>query len=167
MNRLLNDTGDNPDQLPIFQHALMRTWDYWEGQNTPHALIDLEHYEAIGGMTQALSLHADQIYLNFDDQESRQIVETIFKRLTERGLDNRQIRRPSSIEEICSVTQATEERIAQIISPFRAHGVSFLMPSPRIEINKDTIIDISQESLMRIWVRLQSWMSEEVEISRI
>ena len=29
INRLLNDVGDNPDQLPILQHALMRTWEYW------------------------------------------------------------------------------------------------------------------------------------------
>ncbi|MGA2648705.1 MAG: ATP-binding protein, partial [Candidatus Sulfotelmatobacter sp.] len=27
--RLLNDIGDNQDQLPVLQHALMRTWDYW------------------------------------------------------------------------------------------------------------------------------------------
>ena len=27
--QLLNDLGDNPDQLPILQHALMRTWSYW------------------------------------------------------------------------------------------------------------------------------------------
>ena len=30
VNRLLNDVGDNPDQLPILQHALMRTWNYWQ-----------------------------------------------------------------------------------------------------------------------------------------
>ena len=29
VQRLLNDVGDNPDQLPILQHALMRTWDTW------------------------------------------------------------------------------------------------------------------------------------------
>jgi len=29
VQQLLNDLGDNPDQLPILQHALMRTWNYW------------------------------------------------------------------------------------------------------------------------------------------
>ena len=28
VNRLLNDVTENPDQLPILQHALMRTWDF-------------------------------------------------------------------------------------------------------------------------------------------
>jgi hypothetical protein len=30
--RLLNDVGDDPDQLPILQHAMMRTWDYWKAR---------------------------------------------------------------------------------------------------------------------------------------
>ena len=30
LHRLLNDVGDNPDQLPILQHALLRTWEYWQ-----------------------------------------------------------------------------------------------------------------------------------------
>jgi hypothetical protein len=29
LKRLLSDLGDNQDQLPILQHAMMRTWDYW------------------------------------------------------------------------------------------------------------------------------------------
>jgi hypothetical protein len=29
LTRLVNDVGDNPDQLSILQHALNRTWDQW------------------------------------------------------------------------------------------------------------------------------------------
>ncbi|HNV52733.1 MAG TPA: hypothetical protein PKM28_07585, partial [Tenuifilaceae bacterium] len=32
---LLNEMGNNPDELPILQHALMRTWEYWIN-NTNH-----------------------------------------------------------------------------------------------------------------------------------
>jgi hypothetical protein len=28
VTRLLNEVGDDPDQLPVLQHALMRTWDH-------------------------------------------------------------------------------------------------------------------------------------------
>jgi regulator of protease activity HflC (stomatin/prohibitin superfamily)/energy-coupling factor transporter ATP-binding protein EcfA2 len=166
VNRLLNDTGDNPDQLPILQHALMRAWDYWEDRSQSQHPIDIEHYEAIGGMNRALSLHADQIYFSFLDQESLKITETVFKRLTERGLNNREVRRPSSIEELCSVTKVDKEKIIQIIDQFRRHGVSFLMPPPNIEISEESIIDISQESLMRIWDRIQTWISEEIETAQ-
>ena len=30
LTRLVNDVGDNPDQLSILQHALNRTWACWE-----------------------------------------------------------------------------------------------------------------------------------------
>src|SRR4029078_1244661 len=29
VQRLLNEVGDDPDQLPVLQHALMRMWDAW------------------------------------------------------------------------------------------------------------------------------------------
>ncbi len=30
VNRLLNDVGDNQDQLPVLQHLLMRSWNEWK-----------------------------------------------------------------------------------------------------------------------------------------
>ena len=38
---------------------------------------------------------------------------------------------------------------------------SFLTPGEEITIDSDTVIDISHESLMRIWDKLKSWVDEE------
>ncbi|HTG17671.1 MAG TPA: hypothetical protein VK747_20655, partial [Blastocatellia bacterium] len=73
VNRLLNDTGDNPDQLPILQHALMRTWNRWKEENRDSEPIDLQHYEAIGEMSAALSRHADEAYNDLAGERSRLI----------------------------------------------------------------------------------------------
>ena len=32
LTRLVNDVGDNPDQLSILQHALNRTWAQWQSR---------------------------------------------------------------------------------------------------------------------------------------
>lgn len=160
-NRLLNDAGENPDQLPILQHALMRTWDYWENQGTPQAPLDLEHYEAIGSMARALSLHADQIYERLPNDRSRQITETIFRCLTDRGADNREIRRPTQLGEICAAADASLNETITVIEEFRASHRSFLMPPAVINLNINSIIDISHESLMRNWNRLRDWVNEE------
>jgi len=56
VQQLLNEVGDDPDQLPILQHALMRTWEYWEQLNDPEKSISLSDYEAIGKMEKALSI---------------------------------------------------------------------------------------------------------------
>jgi WD40 repeat protein len=167
VNRLLNDTGDNPDQLPILQHALMRTWDYWEDQSTPQAPIDLEHYEAIGGMAQALSLHADQIYQGLPDDRSRQLAETLFRCLTDRGADNREIRRPTQLAEICAVAHAKPEEMIPVIDEFRAPRRSFLMPPSQVPLTDTSVLDVSHESLMRNWQRLQNWIDTEFRSATI
>ena len=68
---LLNDVGDNPDHLPILQHALMRTWNRWLDNRTE--ALDLPHYDAIGRMAIALSQHADEAYAELPDPRSGQL----------------------------------------------------------------------------------------------
>ena len=66
MARLLNDVGDDPDQLPILQHALLRTWACWQADHAAGEALDLRHYEAIGTMGTALSRHAEEAYGELD-----------------------------------------------------------------------------------------------------
>jgi energy-coupling factor transporter ATP-binding protein EcfA2 len=54
LTRLVNDVGDNPDQLSILQHALNRTWARWQNEGGGKGPLDLAHYEAIGTMAHAL-----------------------------------------------------------------------------------------------------------------
>src|SRR5204862_1381282 len=72
VQRLLNEVGDDPDQLPVMQHALMRMWDAWakkgsgaekgadplnlRGQSpfSPNRPIDFGDFEATGGLGAAL-----------------------------------------------------------------------------------------------------------------
>src|SRR3954468_16145124 len=48
VQRLLNDVGDDPDQLPVLQHALMRTWEAWAAGGEPDRPIDTRDFEATG-----------------------------------------------------------------------------------------------------------------------
>ncbi|MEB3357598.1 MAG: hypothetical protein VKK04_12795 [Synechococcales bacterium] len=167
VNRLLNDMGDNPDQLPILQHALMRTWDVWEQEHVPGEPIDLRHYTATGGMAKALSNHADEIYHGLPDDRSRQICELMFKRLTEKASDGRGIRRPTRVSDIAAVAGATAAEVIAVANAFRGPGKSFLMPPVTQELNEHTLLDISHESLMRVWERLDEWVEEEGRSARI
>lgn len=167
MNRLLNDVGDDPDQLPILQHALMRTWQCWAGEGRPSSPLDLQHYEAIGGMSEALSRHADKAYNELPDERGRAIAEKLFKLLTERGSDNREIRRPTTLNDICAVAEADHPEVVAVIDSFRREGRSFLMPPAPVALNSETLIDISHESLIRGWQRLKTWVDEEARSARI
>ena len=167
VNRLLNDVGDNPDQLPILQHALMRTWDYWQAHRRDGEPIGMEHYEAIGTMSDALSRHADEAFNELPDERSRQIAEKMFKALTERGADNREIRRPTRMDALCAIAGASIQEITAVIEVFRGGGRSFLMPPTGVPLHPDTVIDISHESLIRNWQRLKAWVNEEAQSARI
>jgi len=159
IQQLLNDVGDNPDQLPILQHALMRTWDYWTRHRTAGEPIGISHYESIGKMAKALSEHANEAYDELS-QEGKRICESMFKTLTERGGDNRGIRHPTGIEDIAAIAVADVKEVKKAIEVFRKPGRSFLSPSG-VKLYDNTIIDISHESLMRIWDKLKVWVDEE------
>ncbi len=162
LNRLLNDVGDSQDQLPIMQHALMRTWDYWRQNARPDEPLDLHHYEKIGTMSQALSRHADEAIAELRGDE-QQICKTVFQALTEKSAEGRGIRRPTNLAELCLITGADSELVCHIIEVFRSPGRSFLMPPSNKVLNEHTVVDISHESLMRIWQKLIHWVEEEAK----
>jgi hypothetical protein len=159
--QLLNDVGDDPDQLPILQHALMRTWDYWQSNHADGEPLDLRHYEAIGTMKEALSLHAEEAYSDLTSDALRLCAERVFKNLTEKGQDGRGIRRPTPIEDICAAADVTPDQIAEVVESFRQPGRSFLVPPAGVPLTNETILDISHESLMRKWKRLRGWVDDE------
>jgi energy-coupling factor transporter ATP-binding protein EcfA2 len=161
VERLLREVGDDPDQLPILQHALMRTWDHWMMNRIGDQSIGSEHYEAIGTMKEALSVHLEEIYVELNDENSRFITEKLFKALTEVSKEKRGTRRPTPLGEICTLAGAKEESVVNVINAFRDTGRAFLMPSRRLELDRDSIIDISHESIMRVWTRLKKWVEEE------
>src|SRR5262249_10577325 len=163
VNRLLNDVGDNPDQLPTLQHALMRTWDRWAEEHQPGEPIDLRHYEAIGRMSDALSRHADEAYAELPDERSKEIAKRLFQALTEKSGDNREVRRPAQVSEIAAISHAGPQEVIAVIAYFRRPGRSFLMPRADVPLTAEHVIDISHEALIRGWQRLRSWVDEERE----
>jgi hypothetical protein len=166
VKRLLSDVGNNQDQLPILQHALMRTWDYWLANREPGEPIDLRHYQAVGKMSEALSLHANEA---FDELSTRgkEIAEILFKGITEKSQDNKGMRRPGRLGLIAQLSEAEEEDVIAVVEHFRRSGRSFLMPAANIPLNSDSMIELSHESLMRIWKRLSTWVDEEFESAQM
>ena len=159
--RLLNDFGDEYDQLPILQHALMRTWDYWARRSPSTDAIDIEDYEAIGTFRQALSIHAEEAYEEAGSDDAKKLAERIYKALTDTFSDRRGIRRPTSVGDLIAISESNEADVIRIIEIFRRPGRSFLMPPANVPLDDRSVIDLSHESLMRCWVRLAGWAEEE------
>jgi WD40 repeat protein len=167
VQRLLNEVGDDPDQLPVLQHALMRMWNVWSADSDHNRPIDFGDLEATGGLGAALSNHADEIYDSLPNGRHRSACEKILKALTVKGNDNRGIRRPTRLAQLEAIADSDRDTVTTVLDAFRGAGVTFLMPGTEVELGDRTVLDLSHESLMRGWQRLRGWVEEEAQSARI
>ncbi|HAB12738.1 MAG TPA: hypothetical protein DCE47_13715, partial [Planctomycetaceae bacterium] len=167
VQELLRSVGGNQDQLPILQHALMRTFDQWMEDHEEEEPIDLRHYQDVGGMEEALSRHADEVFDSLESEDLQLVAEKLFKALTEQQSDNRGIRRPTRMDVLGRILGVGSDQIEPIVDAFRAPGVTFLMPPAETELAPETIVDISHESLMRVWRRLGRWVGDEAQSAQV
>ena len=154
-NHLCNEAGNNPDQLPLLQHALMRLWEQDQDKT-----LTLDEYRQLNGLQGALNGHAEQAWEELDAVGQR-IAESLFRALTERSRDGQDIRRPAKAQEVLDLTKTSLGTLTRVVDVFRQPGRNFLMVSPSGELEPDTTLDISHESLIRQWRRLQGWVAAE------
>jgi WD40 repeat protein/energy-coupling factor transporter ATP-binding protein EcfA2 len=180
VDRLLNETGENPERLPLLQHALNRTWKAWEDSKEGGA-IDLPSYLKAGTIDGegnppqgALSLHAQGLFGALDP-EYQAAARVLFRCVAERSRGGRDARRPCRLTVIARVAFAPAAAapdwspsaahltlLRKAIEVFRAPGSSFLRPPPPEELTPESLIDISHESLIRGWGTLRDWVTEEI-----
>jgi WD40 repeat protein len=187
VQRALNDTNEDPDQLPILQHTMMRCWEYAfqraqsEGSGTP--TLTMDDYEKIGGVAKSLSRHASEILRDLADSSGKSatavspelVTKRVFQALTETDRDGRVVRRPQRFGDLvkCVVPeadkaapQAWEEAVRRVVNRFASSDCSFLRAPPPGELKDNSIIDIGHEALIRRWEKLKGdgatdWIREE------
>ncbi len=146
---LLKDIGDGTDQLPVLQHAMMRTWNHWKELNDPARPLSKTDYDSVGTMSDAMSLHANEAYEELS-LRGKEICERMFKTITEKGADNKGIRHPSNVTEIMSIAGCTAVELFEVVEKFRIPSRYFITPRENVELTEESIIDLSYESLMHL-----------------
>lgn len=163
VDRLLNEDINTRDDLPVLQHALMRTWEAWSLGNTDTPL-DIKHYEKVQTIHNALNAHAKEVWSELSPPQ-RKITVRMFKLLTAIDANNRRIRHPAHLKTIAEITDATQEAVHAVIEKFRSNGRAFLTLSTQTS-GESTLVDISHESLIRQWTTLAKWVDEESELAK-
>src|SRR5262249_29940820 len=168
-DRLIADVQGSQDELPLIQHGLMRMWDLAgeaaPGKQAPRRL-DLPLYEAHGPLARLLDGHAEAVALAAaPDEPGRREVENLFRALSDINADGHAIRRPQTVQSLMAVTGAERGRLISILDAFRSDGVSFLTPYAPAGLDKETMIDVSHEALIRCWNSLAAapngWLHRE------
>lgn len=161
---LENEVGDDPDQLPLLQHLLMRLWEHAERQASPphltRALLG-----TLGGLHGALEQHLEELFAALTPARQT-ITAGLFKAVTGGDENARDLRRPACLAEVAAAIGTDPTTLAEVVEVFRAPGRNFLMPPPEVALGPDTRLDISHESLIRQWPRLRTWVADETVDAR-
>ncbi|MDX2608033.1 MAG: hypothetical protein QNK16_06610 [Woeseiaceae bacterium] len=158
---LTNDAGDRPDQLPLLQHALMRTWKLSDRKQLTAA-----DYTKAGRIEEALSNDADEAWkqLGKPDQE---LARQMFLLLCDVSREGQMTRRRPLAQEVMDVAQVDCADIERVVRVFQDNDRNFLLP-PRVEsISPTAILDISHEALLRQWARLGTWLKKEATSAKV
>jgi hypothetical protein len=161
VQQVLNDAGDDPDQLPVLQHVLLRTYREWERSGAT-GRIELSHYTQVGEIEHALDVHGNEI-LDELSESAQRTAATLFRSLTvaQGGVALRRPRRMQQLYDVAgAVTPEARREVDDVIARFARPGNSFLMLSSR-ELTPSTVADITHESLIRKWKKLEAWAREE------
>ncbi len=159
---LIDDISGYSFQLPVLQHALMRTWSRWKAIDEPQKPISYYDYDSIGTIRYAIPRHADELFDDLDDK-ARITCEKLFRFITGKSLDNKYNTHPSKISTLKSVIKCTHEELLYVIKKFSDKTVSILTSFHGKTLNDDSVIDLSNENLIWLWPRLKKWVDEEAE----
>jgi tetratricopeptide (TPR) repeat protein len=163
VNMLVNDSGNDPDHLPVLQHCLLRMWNRAGAEPVPEAssidasanrTLTVDHYNAIGRIGEALSRHADEILNDLKGHELA--VEQMFRALADVDKEGRATRRALKFSQLVAETGVPPDELRLAVDRYRADDCSFLVPSISVapELTPERPIDVGHEALLRGWTRV-------------
>jgi hypothetical protein len=145
--RLLEAVGDEPGNLPLLEFALTQLWSRRRYRMLTHAA-----YDEIGGVKQALAVHAEEAFRKLDPQEEQR-VRRIFTQLVQPSQATEDTRRIATESELGPENWGLVARLAD----------ERLVVTGRDEASQEETAEIVHEALIREWDRLRQWTNEERE----
>ena len=151
--RIIADVGDQPGALPLLQYALTELFDA-----NVSGLLQAESYDAIGGLTGALALRAEDTLTQMT--HNQQIVaRRMFGRLVTLGEGTEDTRRRVRRSEFGDDTDT-----ATVIDTF---GTARLLVFDHDPATREPTVEIAHEALLRAWPRLSGWLDDDREWLRL
>ncbi len=147
IERILDDVGEEPGNLPLLEFALTLLWDRQEHRTLTHA-----GYEALGGVDGAIARYAEQVYLEELPAADREAARRLLVQLVEPGPVIGQVRRVARRTEL----DPTRWQLAQRLATTR------LLVTGRDSAGLETV-ELVHEALIPGWARLRDWVAADRE----
>ncbi|MEG4854831.1 WD40 repeat domain-containing protein [Microcoleus sp. B5-D4] len=141
--RILDDVGQEPGNLPLLEFALTRLWEKQINRELTH-----QAYEEIGGVKKAIANHAEQVYQKLNETEKKQ-AQRIFVQLVRPGEGTEDTRRVATRAEVGE----DNWNLVSYLAGYQARLVVTGRQEP-----EDTV-EVVHEALIREWGTLREWMN--------
>jgi WD40 repeat protein len=141
--RILDDVGQEPGNLPLLEFALTRLWEKQINRELTH-----QAYEEIGGVKKAIANHAEQVYQQLSEREKKQ-AQRIFVQLVRPGEGTEDTRRIATRAEVGE----DNWNLVSYLAGYPARLVVTGRQEP-----EDTV-EVVHEALIREWGTLREWIN--------
>ena len=162
VRQLINDAGNNQDQLPLMQHVLMRMWsDVLQKRPTEPPELTLKDYASVGELSKALCKDADNAFEKELTADQQKIAEVMFKSLCVFAAAVNAIRVHQCAWTVWRNWLMSNARRWCRWSRFSAEKAAIFSGRTQARLEPNTVLDITHESLIRNWTRLSKWVEDE------
>ena len=147
--RLIADAGEAEGNLPLLEFALTSLWVRQRERTLTHAA-----YEAIGGVQQALTDHAQAVYDGLTQDEQHAVRRLFLHHLVRPGEGTQDTRR-----------RAAHSQVGREQWPLVAHLADVrLVVTGYDEVLGNETVEVIHEALIRDWALLDGWLDEDREL---
>jgi len=144
VERILDDVGEKPGNLPLLEFTLTLLWERQTDGWLTHS-----HYEAMGTVEGALATYADQVYAELEPEERRQARAALVQ-LVRPGEGTEDTRRVATRAELGEANWPLIQHLAD----------RRLVVTGRDAAGNDTA-EVVHEALIQRWDRFREWMDAD------
>src|SRR5690606_36225723 len=149
VERVLDDAGTEPGQLPLVESLLARLWARREG-----GFLTLAGYRAAGGVAGALAAHADDVVGRLVTEDDR-LLRRLLTRLVTTDRDGRFVRRPVPDADLPPELRA-------LVPPLVTGRLLVVAGGERT----GGTVDLAHQALIDHWPRLRDWLGADRDFLR-
>ena len=141
--RILDDVGEEPGNLPLLEFALTRLWEKQINRELTH-----QAYEEIGAVKKAIANHAEQVYQQLNETEKKQ-AQRIFVQLVRPGEGTEDTRRVATRAEV-------GEDSWNLVSYLAGYPARLVVTGRQ---EQEDTVEVVHEALIREWGTLGEWIN--------
>ena len=147
VERLLDDVGQEPGNLPLLEFALTNLWERRQGGQLLH-----QAYDDMGRVQGALAQKAEELYQRLSPLE-QQAAGRVFLELVQTGENAEDTRRRAPLTEVGEETRDLVKKLTD----------GRLLVTGRDAASGQEIVEVAHEALIQHWSRFQGWLNADRE----